>query len=158
MKIKPTICAISILIVAMLASVPRFSTITKASELESYCEDVRVALDDSQLETAIRLIEKLDADEIDCMIDENIDCHSGTLLIYATRKGFTEIVELLISKGAAINARDLLGNSALKYASYFNFPKIAELLIANGAIIDDFYSDESTIKIISVCDIDGLTF
>ena len=141
MKTKTDIHVILTLI-AIQMGVFGFSTITKASESGEYCNDLK-------LFALKKFVERANTVEIDCKIHENLDCNGGTLLIYATRKGYTDTVELLISKGANVNAKDLNGNTALRYALFFNFPKIAELLIANGAINDD--SNWYGYRAISMC-------
>ena len=133
-------------LIAILIGVFGFSTITKASESGEYCDDLK-------LFALKKFVERANADEIDCKIHENLDCSGGTLLIHATRNGYAETVELLISKGAKIiNAKDLNGNTALSYALFFKFTKIAEFLIANGAISDDL--DLYGHRVISMCSLE----
>ena len=56
-------------------------------------------------------------------------------LSWAAQHGSWEIAELLIAKGADVNAKDLSfdQNTPLIHASIHGHVKIAELLIANGA-------------------------
>ena len=48
-------------------------------------------------------------------------------------KGDIEIVRKVLAAGTDIDARDILGSTALRYAIYSGHKEIAELLIANGA-------------------------
>ena len=56
-----------------------------------------------------------------------------TLLHEATIKGKKEVVELLIAKGADINAKDKDGQTPLHAAVNGGYKELAELLIARGA-------------------------
>ena len=58
---------------------------------------------------------------------------SGTPLHYASTK---EIVELLIAKGADVNAKSSDGSTPLHDAAYYGRTVIAELLIAKGADVN----------------------
>ena len=58
---------------------------------------------------------------------------SGTPLHYASTK---EIVELLIAKGADVNAKSSDGSTPLHDAAYYGRTIIAELLIAKGADVN----------------------
>ena len=48
-------------------------------------------------------------------------------------KGYPEIAELLIARGADVNARNSNGATALIYAATFNQKKIIKLLLDHGA-------------------------
>ena len=48
-------------------------------------------------------------------------------------KGFDELAELLVNKGANVNVKNSMGGTCLIYAATFNKPKIAKLLLDNGA-------------------------
>lgn len=54
-------------------------------------------------------------------------------LMAASREGRVDAVELLLTKGADINATDHAGNTALMVASMFGHTEVAQLLLASGA-------------------------
>ena len=54
-------------------------------------------------------------------------------LIYAASLGNTDIVELLIKRGAVLDHRDGLGNSAVFYAAGANYGEIVQVLLEAGA-------------------------
>ena len=54
----------------------------------------------------------------------------------AAQKGHKEITELLIAKGADVNAKEEDGWTPLHYAVYEGYKEIAELLIAKGADVN----------------------
>ncbi|MBO7537404.1 MAG: ankyrin repeat domain-containing protein [Alphaproteobacteria bacterium] len=56
-------------------------------------------------------------------------------LITATRKGYFDVVKLLIEKGADVNARNKIGETALIQALKKRRFAIAKLLLSNGADI-----------------------
>lgn len=70
--------------------------------------------------------------------DVNATAHNGmTGLMYASRRsGSQELVKLLLDKGAAINAIDNHGKTALMRAVDSGSKDIAELLLNNGAAVD----------------------
>ena len=59
-----------------------------------------------------------------------------TPLHNAARKGHKEIAELLIAKGANLDAKDKDGTTPLHITTLFGHKEIAELLIAKGADLD----------------------
>ena len=58
-----------------------------------------------------------------------------TLLMMASSKGFYEIAEFLIEKGANVNSVNNVKQSALHYAAVHKQPKMIQLLKANNAEI-----------------------
>ncbi len=56
-----------------------------------------------------------------------------TPLHLAVRAGYRDIVELLIAKGADVNAKNKAGRTALRIAINQSHPEIAELLRKHGA-------------------------
>ena len=61
------------------------------------------------------------------------DLYGDTPLLWAASFGNKEVVEMLITKGADVNAKAEEGWTPLHYATGGNDRGIAELLIANGA-------------------------
>ena len=64
------------------------------------------------------------------------DTHSSkgwTALTYATRRGHTNVVQLLLNERAAVNAQTSTGVTALMCACSCNHPDIVQLLLSNGA-------------------------
>ncbi len=84
-----------------------------------------------------------DIDRVKELIEENPelvntpDDASQTPLHLAVAGGQTEIVELLISKGADVNALNTVNQSIMLYAAYFGNAEIAEMLITKGARLND---------------------
>ena len=69
-----------------------------------------------------------------CSADVNIrDCCETSPLHSAAKVGCLEVMELLIEKGAEIDAKDRFGNTALFYAVDENRMEAVKLLIARGA-------------------------
>ena len=65
------------------------------------------------------------------------DENGGTPLQVATYEGHKEIVELLIAKGADVNAKESgLGTAPLHRAAFRGHEAIVELLIAEGADVN----------------------
>jgi ankyrin repeat protein len=60
----------------------------------------------------------------------------GTPLIESASWGNTEVVEVLRSKGADVNARNWEGTTALMYAAHGGHRATVELLLANGADVN----------------------
>jgi ankyrin repeat protein len=60
----------------------------------------------------------------------------GTPLHYAALEAHKEIIELLIAKGADVNAKDKHGRISLHLAALGGHKEIAELLIAKGAEVN----------------------
>ena len=67
----------------------------------------------------------------------------GKKLITA-EEGYTEIVEMLLTKGADVNARDEGGWTALKRAAGQGHTEIVEMLLAKGADVNAKDEDGGT--------------
>lgn len=62
------------------------------------------------------------------------DTFGHTALIIASRKGRSEVVELLLAKGADSNAADNYGQTALHWAQKKNFQAVVDILRQAGAM------------------------
>lgn len=72
---------------------------------------------------------------VELLIDKGADINSGTwtaLLYGAVRHGRKDVAELLVARGADINAKDKEGHTPLYIAVHHDY-KVAELLIDKGA-------------------------
>src|SRR4051812_41260445 len=65
-----------------------------------------------------------------------------TPLMIAAAEGHTDIVKLLLEKGADANARNSYGRTSLMFASSYGFTQIAELLIRAGADVNAIPTDK----------------
>jgi ankyrin repeat protein len=63
------------------------------------------------------------------------DNFGKTALIYAIDNGHTDIVKILLHKGAGIDVKDKSGKTALMYACAKGHTDIAKILVENGASI-----------------------
>ena len=76
--------------------------------------------------------------QLDAGVDPNLKSSKGaTPLFYAVYGGHLEIAELLITRGADVNALDLNGNSVLDQAHNYDDQEMVELLEAHGAEVAD---------------------
>ena len=76
--------------------------------------------------------------QLDAGVDPNLKSSKGaTPLFYAVYGGHLEIVELLITRGADVNAVYLNGNSVLDQAHDYDDQEMVELLEAHGAEVAD---------------------
>eukprot|EP00871_Galdieria_phlegrea_P004601 jgi/Galph1/5141/GphlegSOOS_G3751.1 len=74
-----------------------------------------------------------------------VDSHLITPLMYSADRGYLEIVRLLLAFGAAVNATDWEGQSALHYACFCEHFEVAKELVQAGADIylQDKYGQSS---------------
>ncbi|MGA2093146.1 MAG: ankyrin repeat domain-containing protein [Sedimentisphaerales bacterium] len=59
--------------------------------------------------------------------------HGATALLWAARAGHTEVVNLLLEKGAEVNVKDNNGKTALGMAKLRSYADIVQLLEKAGA-------------------------
>jgi len=84
-------------------------------------------------------------------LDAGADVNEGksrgdlTPLHYAALRGHKEITELLIAKGAGLNAKYVGGETPLHYAAQYDHTEIAELLISKGADLNVRTRDGQTL-------------
>ena len=76
------------------------------------------------------------ADAVGCARRPAAAAQAGPLLLEAALKGQTEIADLLISKGADVNARDRSGRTPLHAAALKGKAAVARLLLDHGAAVD----------------------
>ena len=62
--------------------------------------------------------------------------HGGTPLLWAAAAGRAEAIELLIGRGADVNAVDRDGGTALHAAAFLGHEKAVDVLIRNGAKVN----------------------
>ena len=64
------------------------------------------------------------------------DASGNTALMGVCFKGYTNLAQKLIEKGANVNERNPMGATCLIYAVTLNREEIAKLLVAHGAAIE----------------------
>ena len=57
------------------------------------------------------------------------DHRKDSALMWATRKGQSEVVKILLQNGADINAKNLYGTTALMWSARKGYPEVAEILL-----------------------------
>jgi ankyrin repeat protein len=75
----------------------------------------------------------------------------------AAEKGHTKIVQLLLEKGADVNAKNKYGETALMYAAENGHTETVQLLLEKGARYDPFYKTKYGFTYLMVFAIGGLT-
>jgi serine/threonine-protein phosphatase 6 regulatory ankyrin repeat subunit B len=61
------------------------------------------------------------------------NCKGITALMFASLKGHSETVEILLKNGAGVNMKDTHGRSAIMFASLQGHTKTVDMLRSNGA-------------------------
>jgi ankyrin repeat protein len=99
------------------------------------------AQEDSQVKKLILAMEAKDSINVIVSAQEltsvsYTDSNNSSLLMIASRYGFTKVCDILIGKGANLDLQDKFGNTALIYATYFGNIEVVNLLISKGANLD----------------------
>ncbi len=69
--------------------------------------------------------------------DVNAKDYTGqTALIFVSKYGVKEVVELLIQNGVDVNLKDRYNNTALMWAANYGYKEVVELLILSGADVN----------------------
>lgn len=95
-----------------------------------------------------------DADVVDLLIKNHANANKESIaspLHVAASEGRIKNVELLLSRGAFINAKDSKEETALHYAARNGQAKIVELLIKKGAVVDTSNAKGDTALHQAVC-------
>ena len=72
------------------------------------------------------------------------DHRKDSALMWATRKGHSEVVKILLQNGADVNAKNLYGTTALMWSARKGYPEVAEILLQSGAEVNDTNNYGST--------------
>ena len=62
-----------------------------------------------------------------------LDNEKNTLLMFAAKKGWYKIAEMLIENGANVKLKNQDGTTALHFATHGNYHKMVNLLLDHGA-------------------------
>ncbi len=92
----------------------------------------------STIHEAVKQVDLEDVKKhLECGLNPDVpDCHLKTPLIRAAQKGYQDIAEFLLAKGADVNATCESGISALHYAAWEAREDVVELLLNNDASMD----------------------
>ncbi len=71
--------------------------------------------------------------------------HAAVRYAYKNKDGAAQIVALLLTNGANINAQECVGESPLMYTVYYNYPDLARLLLEAGADVNLRRTDGDTV-------------
>lgn len=75
-------------------------------------------------------------------VDTRDPKYGATALIYAAQEGHTDIVKLMLDRGADINAKSKIDQTALMQAAYYKRYDTVKLLLQRGAKLDDKHRDD----------------
>jgi ankyrin repeat protein len=114
------------------------SRMTQTENLIEQVQDLKLT------DEIFNLLREKRFDDVKVYINENklkqVDCvdeHGTTPLQYAAFRGFYELCELLLDKGADVNAKTHdQGYSALMFAAISNHKTVVQLLLEHGADVD----------------------
>lgn len=74
-------------------------------------------------------------------VDARDPKYGATALIYAAQEGHTDVVKLMLDKGADVNAKSKIDQTALMQAAYYKRYDTVKLLLQRGAKLDDQHRD-----------------
>lgn len=95
-------------------------------------------------DTPVRIAEKV-KDLIENGADTNAtDLIEKTPLMYASAKGYTDVMAMLIENGADIEKKSYSGETALMYASFYGKADAVEQLVEAGAELEARDNEEKT--------------
>ena len=95
---------------------------------ERSTDDLRQAVESDEASEVFKILKQ---NKNNAMIDLPYE-FSCTLLILASRCGYTYVVAVLLYFDANINAQDERGRSPLMYACIWEHPKVVQLLLSSG--------------------------
>jgi len=109
---------------------------------------------DGDTERVRQLLEPIDAQDERTVyrrieVDEKDLKDGRTALMWASLKGHTGVVRLLLDKGAAIDEKDWRGDTALIKASENGHPEVVQLLLGKGAPVDEKSNLGSTALVVA---------
>ena len=64
---------------------------------------------------------------------DSADKHGNTLLLVAAQSGYLGLLQLLLKRGAEVNAQNKLGNTPLHYSMHFKHEECTQVLLKRGA-------------------------
>jgi len=102
--------------------------------LTSYSDEVKDRMLKAAYRNDIATVKSLLAQGAD--VNATMGESGWTALILASSEGHTELARFLLTKGAAVNTRDCVDNTALIREVVYGHTEIVELLLANGAAVD----------------------
>jgi hypothetical protein len=111
---------------------------TSEKQLGSPVNDIHTAVEQGDLNTVTSLLEHTPE------VVFRKDNENRTPLHYAAYQGHTELVKLLLAKGAEVNAKDNAGRTPLHSAAGRGHTGSVELLLANGAEVNAKASGDLT--------------
>jgi len=115
----------------MRASLPILLLVSALSSLAA-SEDPKAQLWEAARQGDAAAVKRL----LDSGVDPNAEFREGgTALLFAAQHGHPEVVELLLSRGADVHARDRVNNATALHFSYGN-PAVVKVLVEHGADLD----------------------
>ena len=73
-----------------------------------------------------------------------LDKHKNTALMYAAKKGFSEVVQILVERGADLNSINNCKSTALIYAALCGHSEVVQILLERGAYLNAVDNTKST--------------
>ncbi len=101
----------------------------RSEATEKKYRDVRDAIEEGNHAALGRMLAATPADAV-------VDADGRTLLMYAVEEANLPAVELLVDRGAPLEARNVRGDTALALAAAIGFQEAVEVLLAAGADVN----------------------